>query len=403
VRSLIPYRPILSILFLLVVAGWSSGSTEDEIKRRQVELQNIRDQIKEFEAKIKEQQRDERAALELLDTYDRKATLVRRLVTRYKADEERLQKQIESTRNTIQTLEEQLAFLKAHYAGYVSTVYKTGRIHDIELLLSSASANQFLVRTEYLRRFTAQRKRDAESIVVKKEDIEETQAQLQVQLSEERRLIAGKAAEEDRLVALAADRRQVISGIRKDRKLLQREIDRKMKAAKELENIISELIEADRIRRAREAEEARKAKLPQPPPIAGTFEGKRGKLRWPVTGGVVVAKFGNQKHPTLKTITQNTGIDIAVKNGAPVTAVAEGEVARIWWLPSYGNLLILNHYGGYRTIYTHLSEILVTEGQKVKEGDLIANCGEALEGPRLHFEIWKEREKQNPEYWLARQ
>jgi len=238
---------------------------------------------------------------------------------------------------------------------------------------------------------------------VKKEDIEETQAQLQVQLSEERRLIAGKAAEEDRLVALAADRRQVISGIRKDRKLLQREIDRKMKAAKELENIISELIEADRIRRAREAEEARKAKLPQPPPIAGTFEGKRGKLRWPVTGGVVVAKFGNQKHPTLKTITQNTGIDIAVKNGAPVTAVAEGEVARIWWLPSYGNLLILNHYGGYRTIYTHLSEILVTEGQKVKEGDLIANCGEALEGPRLHFEIWKEREKQNPEYWLARQ
>ena len=402
-RSLIPYRPILSILFLLVVAGWSSGSTEDEIKRRQVELQNIRDQIKEFEAKIKEQQRDERAALELLDTYDRKATLVRRLVTRYKADEERLQKQIESTRNTIQTLEEQLAFLKAHYAGYVSTVYKTGRIHDIELLLSSASANQFLVRTEYLRRFTAQRKRDAESIVVKKEDIEETQAQLQVQLSEERRLIAGKAAEEDRLVALAADRRQVISGIRKDRKLLQREIDRKMKAAKELENIISELIEADRIRRAREAEEARKAKLPQPPPIAGTFEGKRGKLRWPVTGGVVVAKFGNQKHPTLKTITQNTGIDIAVKNGAPVTAVAEGEVARIWWLPSYGNLLILNHYGGYRTIYTHLSEILVTEGQKVKEGDLIANCGEALEGPRLHFEIWKEREKQNPEYWLARQ
>lgn len=402
-KALPPYRPALVVVLLLIVAGWTPRSTEDEIRRRQAELQSIRDQIREFETKIKEQQQDERAALELLDTYDRKATLVRRLVSRYKADELLLQKKIEGTRKTIQTLEDQLAFLKAHYAGYVSTVYKAGRTHDIELLLSSSSANQFLVRTEYLRRFTAQRKRDAESIVTKKEDIEETQAQLQTQLSDERLLIAEKAAEEDRLVALAADRRQVISGIRKDRKLLQREIDRKIKAAKDIENIIAELIEADRIRREREVEEARKARLPQPPPIVGTFEAKKGKLRWPVSEGVVVAKFGNQRHPTLKTITQNLGIDIAVKAGSAVDAVAEGEVKKILWLPSYGNLMIIDHYSGYRTIYTHLSEIVVVEGQKVKEGDVIAYSGETLDGPRIHFEIWKEREKQNPELWLAKQ
>lgn len=400
-RSPLPYR--LSLLVLLLAADLVAGSTDDEIKRRQAELQSIRDQIKEFEVKIKEQQHDERAALELLDTYDRKATLVRRLITRYKADAQRLQQKIEVTRGTIQTLEEQLAFLKAHYASYVSTVYKTGRIHDIELLLSSSSANQFLVRTEYLRRFTAQRKRDAESIVTKKNDIEETQAQLQMQLSEERRLIAEKGAEEDRLVALAADRRQVISGIRKDRKLLRREIDRKIKAAKDVENVITELIEADRIRREHEAAEARRARLPQPVPMVGTFEARKGKLRWPVSEGVVVAKFGNQKHPTLKTITQNLGIDIAVKAGSPVSSVAEGEVKKILWLPSYGNLMIIDHYSGYRTIYTHLAEIVVVEGQKVKEGDIIAYSGEALDGSRIHFEIWKEREKQNPEKWLIRQ
>jgi murein DD-endopeptidase MepM/ murein hydrolase activator NlpD len=383
--------------------GWTPGSADDEIKRRQVELQNIRDQIREFEAKIQEQQKDERAALELVDTYDRKATLVRRLISRYKAEEQQVQGKIEGMRKTIQTLEEQLTFLKSHYAGYVTAVYKSGRIHDIELLLSSNSANQFLVRTEYLRRFTTQRKRDAEAIVSKKNDIEETQARLQEQLSEERRLIAEKAAEEDRLVSLAADRRKVIFGIRKDRKLLQREIDRKLKAARDVENIISELIEAERIRREREAEEARKARLPQPPPIVGTFEAKRGKLRWPVSEGIVVAKFGNQRHPTLKTITQNLGIDIAVKAGSPVSAVAEGEVKKILWLPSYGNLMIIDHYSGYRTIYTHLAEIVVIEGQKVKEGDVIAYSGETLDGPRIHFEIWKEREKQNPEHWLAKQ
>ena len=395
--------PTYVSLLLVVVAGVLYPSTQDEIKKRQAELQTIRDQIREFEEKIKEQVHNEQAALELLDTYDRKGTLVRRLITKLRAAEQDLQRRVEATRGAVETLEKQLAFLKKHYANYVASVYKAGRVHDIELLLSSNSINQFYIRTEYLKRFSAQRKNDAENIVAKKQGIEETQAHQQQQLSEERRLIAEKGAEEDRLALLAADRREILSQIRNDKKLVQRAIERQMKAAKELENIIADLIEADRIRKEREAEQARKGKLPQPPPVSGGFELKNGKLPWPVAEGTVVAKFGNQKHPTLKTITQNTGIDIAVKAGTPVTAVAEGEVATIWWLPSYGNLVILNHYNGYRTVYTHLAEISVTEGQKLKEGDIIAESGEALDGPRLHFEVWKDREKQNPEQWLSKQ
>jgi murein DD-endopeptidase MepM/ murein hydrolase activator NlpD len=121
-----------------------------------------------------------------------------------------------------------------------------------------------------------------------------------------------------------------------------------------------------------------------------------------VSEGTVVAHFGNQRHPTLKTITQNIGVDIAVKPGSDVRSVAGGEVATIWWLPSFGNLIIVHHYGGYRTIYSHLAEILVAEGQKVAEGEVLGVSGESIDGPRLHFEIWKDREKLNPEHWLGR-
>jgi len=116
-----------------------------------------------------------------------------------------------------------------------------------------------------------------------------------------------------------------------------------------------------------------------------------------------VAHFGNQTHPTLKTITQNTGIDIAASVGSPVSTVADGQISKILWLPSYGNLVIISHNGGYYTVYTHLAEISGAEGAKVKEGDVIGYTGEALNGPRLHFEIWKGKEKQNPEQWLGRQ
>jgi murein DD-endopeptidase MepM/ murein hydrolase activator NlpD len=70
---------------------------------------------------------------------------------------------------------------------------------------------------------------------------------------------------------------------------------------------------------------------------------------------------------------------------------------------SYGNLVIIDHADGYRTIYTHLSEIRVAEGQKVEEGNVIGTSGETIEGARLHFQLWKDREKQNPELWLTKQ
>jgi septal ring factor EnvC (AmiA/AmiB activator) len=396
-------RQFLTILILLCAVVPGVRANQEEIRKRQAELQTMRDQIRQYEQRIKEHQRNENEALELLDTYDRKATLVRRLVSRLRGDERELQRRISVTTRERQDLEDQLGFLKEQYAKYVSSIYRNGRTHDLELLLSSRSINQFYLRTSYLRRFSDQRRKDAEEIQRKQAAIEEVQAQAQLQLSEERRVIAEKGAEEDRLSSLAEERRTVLSQIRKNKSMIQRSIDRQMKAAREMENVIENLIEADRVRKERQTEEARKFRIPQPPPGGVTFEAKRGRLRWPVGQGSVVAHFGNQRHPTLRTITQNTGIDIAVELGSPVASVADGEVAKIIWLPSFGNLIILNHNNGFRTVYAHLADILVAEGQVIKEGEVIGESGESLDGPRIHFEIWKEREKQDPEHWLSRQ
>ena len=394
---------LLAVISACLLQGLAPrAAAQEEIRKKQAELQGLREQIRGFEDKIRQQQASERSTLELLDTYDRKATLLRKLITRLRADERELQRSIEKMRKELSTLEQQLDFLKDHYARYVASAYKSGRMHDLELLLSSTSINQLSIRAEYLKRFSAQRRRDAEKISGKKIEVEEFQDRLQVQLAEERRLIAEKGAEEDRLAMLVSDRKDVLARIRKDRRTLQKEVDRKLKAASQLEGLITNLIEQERIRKERKAA-GRDGKLPQPVPSAGSFESKRGRLRWPVSQGSVVARFGNQRHPTLKTITQNTGIDIAVRQGSPVSSVADGEITTIWWLPGYGNLVIVDHSGGFRTVYAHLSEIAVSEGQQVKEGELLGSSGEALEGPRLHFELWKDRDKQNPEQWLSRQ
>jgi septal ring factor EnvC (AmiA/AmiB activator) len=379
----------------------TAGNIDQEIKRRQEELAKIRKDIELFEQRIRESEQRESATLELLDNYDKQALLLRKLVGTLREEEKRLQREIDGTRKSISELRNQVSFLKHHYAKYIRSAYKYGRTYDLELLMSSRSLNQALVRAEYLQRFSSQRRNDLTKIETKRTDIERQNLVLQSQLTQQRQLITEKSREERRLQTAAQQRKKVLADIRKDKSNYRTEIDRKRAAARDIEQLIAKLIEEERIRKEREEALARERKERTPEPEAvGDFEGRRGKLRWPVARGSLAAKFGDQQHPVLKTITQNTGIDISVPSGSDVVAVAPGEVSTIWWLPSFGNLVIVNHYSGYRTVYAHLSDIDVREGEKVGEGDRIGKSGESLAGPMVHFEVWKLREKQDPELWL---
>lgn len=399
-----PSRLYLLFAIVMVIAFKSAGiAQDDDIKKKQSQLQRLRKDIDQYEAKIREREKKEHATLDLLDAYDRQAVLLRRLIRKLHERETVLEREISETKRSVGDLSGQISFLKKQYAQYVTTAYKFGRTYDLELLLASTSLNQMLVRSEYLKRFSDQRRRDLERISTKRDDLERQSTVLQQQLSEQRALITEKARENDKLARRMKRRKQVLSDIRRDKKNFQKEIDRKTQAAREMEQLIVRLIDADRAKRDRENNAPRDkgtVAAERERPKGGAFEKLRGSLGWPVAQGKIVARFGTQQHPVLKTITNNTGVDIALPAGSTVSSVAEGEVSTIWWLPSFGNLVIVNHAGGYRTVYAHLSEISVNEGDKVGNGEQIGRSGESLSGPMLHFEIWKDREKQDPEKWL---
>lgn len=398
----------LSILIgsIILCGGFPLLAQEADIRSKQKELERLRREIGKYESKIKEQEEKEHTTLELLDSYDKQSTLLRKLIARLRDEELKLQNNINETQRSIERLNSQISHLKLQYAQHVKALYQNGRSYDLELLFTSKSMNQLLIRSEYLKRFSDQRKVDVEKIEEKIGNTRDQKLLLQRQLTEQRELITEKRKEEEKLTAKTEKRKKLLTEIRRDKKLLRQEVSRAATAAKELEQLIAILIEEERKKKEREAALAKESKRAHEmlPTIPGlSFEEKRGRLRWPVTHGKVVAGFGNQQHPILKTITQNTGIDISVPPGTDVAAVASGEVSKISWLPSFGNLVILDHSRGYRTVYAHLSEIYVTEGQKVEENDLIGKSGESISGQILHFEIWKDRQKQDPEAWLIPQ
>jgi murein hydrolase activator len=93
--------------------------------------------------------------------------------------------------------------------------------------------------------------------------------------------------------------------------------------------------------------------------------------------------------------------DATTSDVEAVTSVADGRVSVISFIPGYGNIII-SHEDGFYTVYAHVTEVSVSENQRVKAGQGIAHSGEGLSGPLIHFEVRRQRQIHNPLTWLAK-
>ena len=109
---------------------------------------------------------------------------------------------------------------------------------------------------------------------------------------------------------------------------------------------------------------------------------------------------------TLKEWTTHLGVDIKAEKGTEVKAASEGTVKSIKNDPRYGLTIIIEHSNGYKTVYANLlTTELVSEGEKIKQGQTIGTVGdtavyEVVDEPHLHFEIIKNNENVNPSDYI---
>ena len=119
-----------------------------------------------------------------------------------------------------------------------------------------------------------------------------------------------------------------------------------------------------------------------------------GALQWPLpVAGTITSPQGYRTDPITGETSYHSGTDIAVPEGTPILAAADGTVtvanALDSWGGSYGYYVKLDHGSGLTTLYAHCSSICVTAGQQVKAGEVIAYVGQTgrATGPHLHFEV----------------
>lgn len=123
----------------------------------------------------------------------------------------------------------------------------------------------------------------------------------------------------------------------------------------------------------------------------------------PISGGWFSSGYGYRRDPFTNEIRFHTGVDIAAYSGASIRASKSGKVTFSGWQKGYGNIIVIKHSDGYWTKYAHNLKNLVSQGDYVRQGQvigLVGSTGRSI-GSHLHFEICKNGHAVNPASFIS--
>lgn len=386
---------------LLVLTEPARGQEEVELDTQRDRLERLQGEIRRRRAEAERLGEQERSVLGELREVERELGVTRQLLETL--EQEIAVKAGEITRLTreLARAQDRLVVQRQILARRLRSIYKLGRFGTLEILLRSDSFADALGRYKYLRLIAEQDARLVGSI----ERLEASTRADRIALDrargelDERR--AERLAQARGLESAETERRAMLARVKGERSEQLRAADALEAETRKIQQLLAALE-----RRRAEREAARRAAaeaggVPVTAPRASTLTGDLGSLDWPVDGEIV-ARFGRAVHPVYRTEIVNNGIDIAAPRGTPVRAVGAGEVVYADWNGGYGLMLILDHDGGYYSIYAHLERAAAGVGARVGKGTVVGTVGESgsLTGPRLHFEIRQEGRAVDPIQWL---
>ncbi len=419
----------LIIIILFFPISFILPQGKDKIKDKQTELSRIKAEISLLESQLRIKTTKEKQSNTALENYSKQNFLLNTLINKLREEEQLKQEDIEYTLHQIEYVEKEIKILQSNYSKYVVSVYKKGKDDELGVLLNSESLQQALIRYKYLQKFSEKRAKDLSEFQKNKQDLLVLKNTYEKEKEEKVILAEQKENESKMLQKKLAERKKILVSIRRDKNELKKSISTKRSAESKIKNLIAKLIDIEERKKKEEHErlanlESEKLKNESRTKTISSekkdvnkdavydinistsdlssFSALEGKLNWPVSGGHIVRHFGEDRNAKLNTVTLNYGVDIKAASDLNIKTPADGVVSAIDWIPGYGGVIIITHKDGYRTVYSHFSDVFVKEGDKVKPGSVIAKIGESLEGYILHFEIWNSRINQNPEIWLAR-
>ena len=390
------YKYILTLVLsaCLFVPAWSESVKE--LQRKQKKLQA---EIEQTNKMLKQTKKDESATMNKLQLLNQNIKTQKKLIHTLDNEITALNREMKRLSNTRDSLQVVLERYKGDYAQMVKqSHYARMQQSPLLFLLASDSFQQLARRTRYLQEFAHFRQEQVRRIENTQAEIDTQNELLETNKADKQAALSSRKREQANLQRDERKQKNMLSQLKSKEKDLNKQIKQKQKKVDELNRKIDDLVR-------KQAEKASKTSLTKEQKlIAGGFEANKGRLPWPVEKGMISGHFGKQQHPVYSQVTMdNKGIYLQTTAGTKARAVYKGEVTSCFMVG--GTYAVIVQHGNYRTVYSNLSKLSVKQGDKVDTKQAIGTIftdPEQDQKTELYFQIYKDKNIQNPELWIAK-
>jgi len=389
-------HPVLAILISCLIVSFAEFAfTADEATKKNEELSNLKKDVEKIKEQKKGVIKKERSILTELKTIDKQLNVKQRELDIYRKNLARIENELRIVENNLiiaqNRLEENQRVLNTRLKVMYKLGYQDQRVSYLKLLIDSNNISDITSRYAYITSIAEADKNLLDETIKQKAEVER-----QKKIAEEKRqqIIQNKNNTEklkDVIVDKKQAKNEILGSVRKDKAQLTKAQKEMEASIGRLERLIAEL---KRNQDQGGGSSSKNGYNTIPYSDSKGLAGQAGRLPWPASGSVI-----ENQAPSMK------GVTIRAEYGVEIKCVDDGIVDHARWFDGvgYGNMIIINHGNGYRTLYAHASKISVREGQIVSKGQKLGEVGDtgSINGTSLYFEIWKGTEALPTRRWLG--
>ena len=394
------FLPILLGLLLMGAAASAQDTRRQESRKAQLEKE-----IAAINRQLQDNARSSSRALTDLSLVRRKIAARQELIAESDREIQALNDSMRVKQREIDRLQARHDTLSLYYNRLVRGAYKN---RDSRLwymyILSSENIGQAVRRFGYLKGLSRNMSEQGKRIQETAAALELEKERLAGLRDEAQTLRRQRQADVDALRGEEGESASLVARLEKDRKKYQNDLKKKNREVEALNREIAEIIRKATAKPKSGGKSASKGGKTTSTAIDETlsnnFAANKGRLPWPVEGSVIES-YGQHYHPVYKNVKLpfNNGVTLAVARGTQAKAVFDGTVAQVVVIPGYNQCVLVQH-GAYFTFYGKLKSVTVKAGEKVKTGQVLGTVDTIGGEDQFHFQLWKERNPQNPENWL---
>lgn len=396
---------ILSFFLLFSLTVFSQTDNREELEQRRLQLQQ---EIKRINDLRTTNLKKEKSILTQVEDLDQQIRTTENLIRVTNQQANLLTREINSNQSKISQFRKELEQLKDDYSKMIRKSYKSkSQQSRIMFLLSSENFHQTYKRLQYMKQYANYRHQQGEEIKVRTVELQKLNEHLAEQKKSKDKLIAENRETRAQLQENKRSQQGLIAEVRKKEGQFAAQLRQKQQEVnaidKAIEKIIADAIAANNKGTGSTSREVFEL-TPEAKILAANFASNKGKLPWPVRSGVVSMHFGTQPHPVVKSITVNSnGVRIDTEQGGKAKAIFGGVVSEVQAVKGANKAVMVRH-GDYISIYNNLEKIFVRKGDEVSIGQELGEVATSNSTGKttLHFLLYQNSTKLNPEEWIYR-